>query len=359
MQKIYNFSPGPAKLPEPVIKRVKEEFEDFNGHGYSIVEHSHRAKDFVEIIDLTKKKLLGLLGLDQGYEVLFLQGGATTEFFRVAYNLLAAGKTADYIETGVWVKKAVKEASNVGEVEVIASSKDKNFSYIPKAYDFRAESEYVYLCSNNTVVGTQYQTYPKPPAGKFLVGDFTSDILCRECDLSDFGIIFAGAQKNLGPAGLSVVVIRNDILQRCRADIPGINSYQTMVKENSLYNTSPVFPIYFTKLVLEWLEAEGGVAGIEKINREKARLVYEMVDNHPLYIPTANEEDRSIMNFTFKFVDDSMTDKFVAEAKKVGLVNLKGHRSVGGIRVSSYNAMPLAGIERLVEFMEEFAGKFS
>ncbi len=358
-REIYNFSPGPAALPKEVVLKVKQELADYAGLGYSILEMSHRSKTFVKIIEDCKRKLLNFLNLASGYHVLFFQGGATTEFFRVAYNLLGAGKTADYLETGVWVKKAIQEANNVSQVKVVASSKDEGFSYIPPldGVEFSPEAEYIYLCSNNTVVGTQYKTFPKPHHGNYLVGDFTSDILSRECDLKDFGVIFAGAQKNLGPAGLVVVILRDDVLKKCRTDISGINSYLTMQEQNSLYNTAPVFQIYFMNLVLDWLEEQGGVKNISKTNAQKASMLYDVIDEHDLFVPTASREHRSLMNVTFKIAREDLTDLFVREAEEVGLVNLKGHRLVGGIRVSNYNAMPLSGIEKLCDFMKKFSQK--
>ncbi len=358
-ERVYNFSPGPAALPQEVIKKVQQELQNYNHHGYSILELSHRSKDFINIIENCKKKLLDLLELPNNYHPVFLQGGATTEFFRVAYNLLGEGKTADYIETGTWVKKAIQEAQNISPVQIIASSKDKNFNYIPEenTLNFTPNAEYVYLCSNNTIVGTQYKTYPKPQHGNYLVGDFTSDILSRKCDLSDFGIIFAGAQKNLAPAGLSVAIIRDDVLKKCNPKLLGINSYITMHKDNSLFNTSPVFPIYFMDLVLDWIYDQGGVEALEKINEEKAAMLYEVIDQESIYTPTANKANRSVMNITFTLPDDDITNKFIEQAKENGLANLKGHRSVGGIRVSNYNAMPLEGIVKLTKFMKDFSSK--
>lgn len=355
MKRKYNFSPGPATMPEPVLKKISEEFFCHPDLDSSIVELSHRSKFFLNIIEEAKAKVLKLAGLGNNYQVLFLQGGASAEFFRVPMNLLQSGKKASYINTGAWTKKAIKEAKIFGEVIIAGTSEDAGFKHIPKDIHIDPASQYVYLCSNNTIFGTQYQSYPSTNIP--LVGDFTSDFLCREIDLSNFGIILVGAQKNLGIAGLSTVLIRDDVLAKCREDIPSMCSYPVQVKENSTYNTSPVFAIYFTHAVLNWMEEQGGVKAIEKQNREKVAMVYDALDRHSIYTPYAEKTDRSIMNITFNLPDDEKTAAFLKGAEAYDLMNLKGHRSVGGIRASMYNAFPMEGAQVLAKYLNEFAEK--
>lgn len=358
MNRKYNFSPGPATMPEAVLKRIADEFVCYPDIGCSIVEHSHRSPLFLNIIEKSKTRLLELLNLSNDYSVIFLQGGATTEFFRIPMNLLGPGKRANYIDTGVWTHKAINEAKYFGEVVLAGNTKKIGYKEIPlqEELNINPEGEYVYLCSNNTIYGTQYRKYPETELP--LIGDFTSDILCREIDLNQFGIIFAGAQKNLGISGLSVILIRNDILQKCNKNLPSMCSYPLQVTKNSTLNTSPVFAIYFTHYVLEWLAEQGGVKAIEKLNREKSSMVYNVIDKHSIYTPYCNPRDRSIMNITFTLPDEEKTNDFLKGAEAEGLINLKGHRSLGGIRASMYNAFPLEGAQKLVKYLEAFVKKY-
>ena len=355
--RVYNFSAGPATLPEVVLKKIQAEFLNYNHLGASIVEISHRSKDFLYIMEACKKKLAQNLFAEkkEDYEILFLQGGASINFFMLPMNLLQGGE-ADYIETGTWAKKAIKEAKRYGRVNVVASSAAQNFSYIPKltATDFSEQAKYIYLCSNNTIYGTQYHQFPTQ-SGKYLIGDFSSDILCRKLDLSDFGVVFAGAQKNLAPAGVAVVAIRKDVLQACDEDLPTMCSYRAIAENNSQFNTSPVFPIYVMNYVLDWLEAQGGISKVEENNRQKAQMIYQTLDELDFYKPTANKEDRSLMNITFVLEQSDLTETFLIEAGKNNFVGLKGHRSVGGMRTSIYNSFPLEGVEKFVEFLKNFA----
>lgn len=355
--RVYNFSPGPATLPESVLIKIQSEFLNYHNLGASIVEISHRSKDFLKVMEDCKNKLGEYLFSDAKgqYEILFLQGGASINFFMIPMNLLKKGK-ADYIETGSWAKKAIKEATRYGEVNVVASSADKNFSYIPKleASDFSPDAKYLYLCSNNTIYGTQYHDFPTV-SGKYKVGDFSSDILSRKLDLTDFGIVFAGAQKNLAPAGVAIVAIRKDVLAECEEDLPTMCSYKAIAAHNSQFNTSPVFPIYVMNHVLDWIAEQGGISQIEANNRKKAEILYSTLDDLELYCPTANFEDRSLMNVTFVLSKEELTQKFLDEAAKNHFVGLKGHRSVGGMRASIYNAFPLEGIEKFADFLKHFA----
>lgn len=358
MNPIYNFNPGPSVLPQSVLKKVQAELVNYPGLGYSILEDSHRSKTFLKILADTKDKLKSLLGLGDKYEVLFMQGGASSQFFEIPMNFLQ-GKKADYIDTGSWVSKAVKEAKLYGEPRVIASSKDKNYTYIPKISElkFNEDSAYIYLCSNNTIEGTQWKSFPSHPRIP-LIGDFSSDILSRKVDMSSFALFYAGAQKNLGPAGVTIVAVRKDFLPLAAEKIPTMCSYKVMVENDSLYNTPPVFPIYLTNYVLDWIIEQGGVDAVEKINNQKAAAIYSAVDaSNGFYTCPVAKEDRSFMNIVYTLPSEEKTEKFLAGAKTLGFLNLKGHRSVGGIRASVYNAFPLEGAEKLGAFMSAFAKK--
>ena len=355
----YHFSAGPATLPEEVIIQAQDELLNYRRRGFSILEASHRSESVKETILSSAHRLLDLLGLDDRYRVLFLHGGASTAFFQIPMNLLKKGDRADYIETGLWVQKAVVEAKRFGEVHIAASSAKDHFRHIPKGDDLRfsLHPKYIYLCSNNTVFGTQYRDYPRLDDVP-LVGDFSSDILSEPRDLSCFGLIFAGAQKNLGPAGVAVVIIREDILSQCSEDIPSMCSYKVHAKNESLYNTPPVFPIYFIEKMLLWIEGQGGLEAIGARNREKAHLVYEEIDRTDFYTGTSAKTDRSMMNVTFTLPTESLSKQFVEEAETQGLGELKGHRSIGGIRASMYNAFPVEGAKALAAFMRCFAQKY-
>ena len=356
MTRIYNFSAGPAVLPEPVLKRIQKELLNYQGIGFSILEASHRSKEVKEIFAKAREKIKTTLGLDERFEVLFCHGGASSAFFQIPMNLLDQDTEADYIETGTWAKKAIKEAKRFGKINVSASSVQSNYSFIPKQLDLKLSSsaKYVYLCSNNTIFGTQYASFPET-RGVPLVGDFSSDILCRAIDLSSFGIIFAGTQKNLAPSGAAVVILRKDILAQCKEDIPSMCSYKVHAENDSMFNTPPVFPIYFLNYVLDWIAEEGGLGEIEKKNREKAEILYHEIDRTDFYSGTAQKSSRSIMNITFTLPSEEQSAAFLRKAEAQRLVGLKGHRSVGGIRASMYNAFPIEGAQALAKFMRSFA----
>jgi len=352
-KRVFNFSAGPAGLPYDVLKEAQEEFLDYNNIGASIVEISHRSKDFMAIIEGAQSKIKSLLNLGENYHVLFLQGVASSQFYMVPMNFVGKDNSVDYIDTGAWTKKAIKEAKLFTNVNVVASSSDKNYNYIPKNISLNSNSKYTYLCSNNTIFGTQYKEFPK--VDNYLVGDFSSDVLSMKRDLSDFGIIFAGAQKNLGPAGVAIVIIRNDILKDLNENIPSMLSYKTHIDKSSMFNTPPVFPIYIINKVLDWIEKSGGVEAVEKNNIQKANLIYNQIDNNDIYTGVAEKDDRSNMNITFNLTTPELESKFIEEALKEDLYAIKGHRSVGGIRASVYNAMPIEGCQKLSDFMSRFA----
>lgn len=354
--RIYNFNPGPAALPLPVLEEIQAEFLNFKGSGMSITEISHRSKAFDEVLNDAVARVKRLLSLPENYHVLFLQGGASSQFYQVPMNLMGPGDTADYIDTGTWSAKAIKEANILERsVNVAASSEDRNYCYIPKDIKFNPDAAYVYLVSNNTIKGTQWAEFPET-GGAPLVADMSSDILSRALDVSPFGLIYAGAQKNLGPAGVTLVIIRDDMLDRVPDGLPSMVSYKTHVDKNSSYNTPPCFAIYVVQLVVKWLEEKmGGLEGVARLNDRKASLLYDYMDSDDLYLPTADKDSRSRMNVTFRLADEELEPKFVAEALKNGFNGLKGHRSVGGCRASIYNAVSLEAVQSLVEFMKEFS----
>jgi len=354
MAKKYNFYAGPAILPQEVMKKAQDELLDFNGIGLSIMEISHRSKDFEAVITTAEAKIRSMLGVPENFTVLFLQGGASLQFGMIPMNLLK-GKKADYVHTGEWAKKAIKEAKLFGTVNIAASSEDKNFSYIPEKFGFSPDAQYVHVTSNETIGGIQWSKFPETN-GIPLIIDMSSDIFSRKIDFSDIGMIYAGAQKNIGPAGVTLVIMRNDLVEACADGLTTMLSYKTHAKEKSLYNTPPCFAIYMIKLVMDWIEGKGGLAAIEKINEQKAKAIYDAIDNsNGYYKGTANVKDRSKMNVTFRLPSEELEEKFINEAKKAGFIGLKGHRSVGGCRASIYNAMGLEGVQALVQFMEKFA----
>jgi phosphoserine aminotransferase len=355
MARVYNFSAGPAVLPEPVLKKAAAEMLDCNGSGMSVMEMSHRTKDFEAIIGGAEAGLRKLMNIPDNYKVLFLQGGASSQFAMVPLNLMGANGTADFINTGTWSKKAISEAKRYGTANVIATSEDKNFSYIPKVAKekFNPKASYVHITSNNTIEGTKYGAFPDTGTVP-LVADMSSNILSEAMDVTRFGIIYAGAQKNIGPAGVCVVIIREDLIGKALPITPTMFNYDTHAKEKSLYNTPPTYGIYIAKLVFEWMLDMGGVPAMEKVNRDKAKLLYDFLDNSAMFKGTAVKEDRSIMNVPFTLPSDELTEKCLKEAKQNGLVQLKGHRSVGGCRASIYNAMPVDGVKKLVEFLKKF-----
>ena len=350
--KKHNFYAGPAILPQEVLEKAKAELTSLNGIGLSVMEISHRSKDFDAIITGAEENFKKLLNIPDNYHVLFLQGGASQQFGMIPMNLLKGG-TADYVNTGAWAKKAIKEAKLFGNVNVVASSEDKNFSYIPKEYNFTDDCEYVHITSNETIGGIQFNNFPD--TGDIpLIADMSSDIMSKKLDISKFGLIYAGAQKNIGPSGVTLVIIRDDLVKNSADGITTMLSYKTHADKKSLYNTPPSFGIYIIKLVTDWLIELGGLDEIEKINAEKAGLLYDKFDSGDFYNGTANKEDRSKMNVTFRLQSEELEKKFIEEATAAGFVGLKGHRSVGGCRASIYNAMPLESVQELVKFMDEF-----
>lgn len=356
MERVFNFNPGPATLPLPVLEKAQSELLNYQGTGMSVMEVSHRSKEFEAIVNDSESLLKELLQMSDDYKVLFLQGGASTQFAMVPLNFLQKGQTADYITTGIFAEKAYKEAIKIGQVNVAANTKDTNHNRIPSAEEikFSPSPSYVHITSNNTIFGTQWQDY-SVFNNVDLVADMSSDILCGPLDVSRFALIYAGAQKNLGPSGVTVVIIRKDLLEKVPSSLPSMFRYDLHTENNSLYNTPPSFSIYMVKLVLEWVKEQGDLAGIKKINENKSALVYEAIDqSEGFYRGHAEKEFRSIMNITFRLPEEEMEKKFLAEAASKGLVNLKGHRSVGGIRASIYNAMPVEGCEKLAAFMKEF-----
>jgi phosphoserine aminotransferase len=355
-KRVYNFNPGPAALPLPVLKRAQEELLNFRGTGMSIMEISHRSKDFEAVLDDAISRIKRLLKLDDRFDVLFIQGGASLQFCMVPMNLAIPGKPVDYIDTGSWASKAIKEAEiQKKDVRIIASSKDRGYSYIPKNFVVNSDASYLHITSNETIQGTQWKTFPDTK-GVPIVADMSSDIFSRPFDPSPFGLIYAGAQKNAGPAGVTIVIIRRDMLDRIPADLPTMLKYKTFVEKKSLYNTPPCFAIYMVDLVMEWLEEEvGGIEKIAAINDMKAKMLYECIDRYEIYRGAADPEDRSVMNVTFRLAKEELEKEFLAKATENGLVGLKGHRSVGGCRASIYNAVPVEAVESLVNFMESFA----
>ena len=358
-ERIYNFSPGPATLPYEVLLQAAKDIVNFQDKGIGLIEMSHRSKEFIRVVDDCEALLRELMSIPDNYKVLFLQGGASTQFAMVPMNLLGPGKKACYLNTGTWAKKAIKEAKLFGTVDVAYSSEDTNFDRVPLPGDYKIspETEYLYFVSNNTIFGTQFQQMPETE--KVMVCDMSSDILSRTIDVSRFGLIFAGAQKNMGPAGCTVVVIREDLLDRTPENIPTMFRYKTHADKGSMFNTPPCFAIYTIGLVLKWLKKNGGLAAIEKINREKAALLYKAIDNSNFYRGHAQVGSRSLMNITFNLPTPELETKFVQEATAASLDGLKGHRSVGGCRASIYNAFPLDGVEKLVSFMQDFEKKNS
>jgi phosphoserine aminotransferase len=353
MDRVYNFSAGPSTLPESVLKKAAEEMVNYRGTGMSVMEMSHRSKPFQEIVEKTEDLVRSLLGVPENYAVLFLQGGASTQFAMVPLNLFWRNGKADYVDTGRWSVKAIQEGEKYGTVRVVASSKDKNYSYIPEIPLPSPDSDYLHITTNNTIYGTRFTSFPRTREVP-LVADMSSNILSERIDVSAFGCIYAGAQKNLGPAGTTLVIIREDLVGKHTDSTPTMLRYETHVKGKSLYNTPPCYGIYMVKLVLEWIEEQGGLEEIERRNHEKAGILYDFLDDSTAFKGTVRREDRSLMNVPFLLSSDELNAGFIEEAGKRGLVNLKGHRSVGGMRASIYNAMPLEGVKALRDFMAEF-----
>lgn len=356
--KVHNFSAGPAILPASVMAEAAEAVRDFNGSGLSILEISHRSKGFVAVLDEAVALVRELLGVGDDYAVLFLPGGASSQFFMSAMNLLNEGETAGYINTGAWSTKAIKEAKFFGEVKELASSKDANFSYIPKEYAISEDLKYVHITSNNTIFGTQFQEFPETSLP--LVADMSSDIFSRPLPIDRFGIIYAGAQKNMGPAGVTLAIVRKDLLGKVNRAIPSMLKYETHIDKNSSFNTPPVFPIYVSMLTLRWVKAQGGVEAMVPRNEAKAKLIYDEIDRNPMFKGVVTDAaDRSRMNVTFVLQDQyaELAEAFLAAAAAANCDGIKGHRSVGGFRASIYNSMELESVQALVDVMQAFAAK--
>lgn len=353
-ERIYNFSAGPAVLPIPVLEEARENLLSLGDTGIGILEHSHRGKALTQICDETEALCRELAGIPDDYEVLFLQGGASTQFFQIPMNFLPRDATADYLLTGSWAQKAVKEAKRFGNVHIASSSEDENFTYIPESQEYSDNPAYVHFTSNNTIAGTQFSAEPEAPEGSVLVCDASSDIFSRPIDVSKYGLIYAGAQKNLGPAGVTLVIIRKDLVERGPDDLPTMLQYRTHAEKQSRYNTPPTFAIYVVGLVLQWLKQQGGLEAIEKRNKEKAGKLYRYLDESRLFQPTARPGSRSLMNVTFVTGDADLDAQCIAATERAGLSGLKGHRSVGGLRASIYNAFPPEGVDKLIEVLQQF-----
>lgn len=355
MSRVYNFSAGPAVLPEPVLRRAAEEMLDYRGTGMSVMEMSHRSKAYQAILDQAEADLRRLMGIPQNYRVLFLQGGASQQFAMVPMNLMK-NRVADYIITGQWAKKAWQEAKLYGQANVAASSQDRNFSYIPDCADLPIDpqADYVHICENNTIYGTKFHRLPNTK-GKNLVADVSSCFLSEPVEVSRYGMLYGGAQKNVGPAGVVIAVIREDLIDEdVLPGTPTMLRYQVHANNGSMYNTPPAYGIYICGLVFQWLLEQGGLEAMGQRNREKAAVLYDFLDSSRLFRGTVEKKDRSLMNVSFITGSDELDAQFVAEAAQAGLVNLKGHRTVGGMRASIYNAMPRQGVEKLVQFMDRF-----
>ncbi|MGI6056467.1 MAG: 3-phosphoserine/phosphohydroxythreonine transaminase [Bilifractor sp.] len=355
MSRVYNFSAGPAVLPEEVLKEAQEEMMDYRGCGMSVMEMSHRSKMFDDIINEAEQDFRELVGVPDNYKILFLQGGGSLQFAQIPMNLMK-NRVADYIITGNWAKKAYEEAQIYGKANAVASSADQNYTYIPDCSDLPIDddADYVYICENNTIYGTEYKKLPNTK-GKLLVADVSSNFLSRPIDVEKYGLFFGGVQKNVGPAGMVITVIRDDLItDDCLPGTPTMMKYKTQADKNSLYNTPNCWCIYICGKVFKWLKKNGGLEAMNERNEKKAKLLYDYLDQSKLFKGTVRKEDRSLMNVPFVTGDKEMDAKFVAEAKEAGLENLKGHRTVGGMRASIYNAMPYAGVEALVKFMGEF-----
>ena len=355
MSRVYNFSAGPSVLPEVVLKQAAEEMMDYKGSGMSVMEMSHRSKVYDNIIKEAEKDLRDLMNIPDNYKVLFLQGGASQQFAAVPMNLMKNG-VADYIITGQWAKKAYQEGKKYGKAVAIASSEDKTFSYIPDCSDLPIDddADYVYICHNNTIYGTAFHELPNTK-GKILVADMSSDILSQPVNVSDYGLIYFGVQKNVGPAGVVVVIIREDLIRDDLPEfVPTMLKYKTQADAESLYNTPPCYGIYICGLVFKWVKDMGGLKAMKEHNEKKAKILYDFLDQSKMFKGTVEKKDRSLMNVPFVTGNDELDAKFVKEATAAGFVNLKGHRSVGGMRASIYNAMPIEGVEKLVDFMKKF-----
>jgi len=355
MSRVYNFSAGPSMLPVEVLEKAQKEMVEYGKAGMSVMEMSHRSKDYEEIINSCEALVRELMHVPDNYKVMFLQGGGSSQFAMIPMNLGNKNKKCDIVITGQWAKKAAQEAERYITVNKIASSADKTFSYIPKLdkATFSKDADYFYICLNNTIYGTKFAELPD--TGDIpLVADISSCIMSEELDVSKFGLLFAGAQKNLGPAGVTLVIVREDLIGNAMDITPTMFNYQIHTDNGSMYNTPPTYGIYIMKLVLEWIKEQGGVKAVQAVNEKKAKILYDFLDSSNMFKGTVVPEDRSLMNVPFVTDDEDLNAKFIKEAKEAGFVNLKGHRSVGGMRASIYNAMPVEGVEKLVEFMKKF-----
>ena len=359
MERIHNFSAGPGVLPEEVLKEIQEDLLSYKGKGLSVMEMSHRSKEYEEIFFETIATMKRLLKINNDYEVLFLGGGAHTQFLMTAMNLIPEGKVGNYVLTGEWATKAYKEAKKIGKLtHVSASSEDKNFSYLPKQFSISENPAYLHYCSNNTIFGTEYRDDSIFPTNIPLICDMSSDFMSRPLDTQKYALIYAGAQKNIGPAGVTAIIIRKDIIESFNTGLPTMLSYKTHIEKESMYNTPPTFPVYIVGLVLKWIEKQG-LEAVEKNNIEKAKLIYDVIDNSNFYKGTTAKEDRSLMNITFRLPTEELEDKLVKEAKNLKISGIKGHRSVGGCRASTYNALPILACKTLADFMIDFEKKNS
>ena len=356
MGRVYNFSAGPSMLPESVLRKASEEMLDYRGSGQSVMEMSHRSGEYEAIISACEKNLRQLMQIPDNYKVLFLQGGASSQFAMVPLNLMNKKKKADFVITGQWAKKAYSEAARYGEASIVASSADQTFSYIPELTPetFHKDADYVHICMNNTIYGTRFPSLPDT-GDVPLVADVSSCLLSEPLDVSRFGVLYAGAQKNMGPAGLTVVIVREDLIGSAREDTPTMFNYQIHADNGSMYNTPPTYAIYICSMVLDWLKNEvGGLEKMKEVNEKKASILYDFLDASALFRGTVQKASRSLMNIPFVTGDSEIDKAFISEASAAGLINLKGHRTVGGMRASIYNAMPEKGVMRLVEFMKDF-----
>ncbi len=353
MNKIYNFGAGPAVLPEQVLKQASEAVMNYNGHGMSILEMSHRSIPIVEMITETSQLVSDALNVPDNYKILFLQGGASLQFAMIPMNILRGNEVADYTDTGGWSAKAIKEAKRYGNIDVVCSSKETVYNHIPKVFDQSDTQQYLHITSNNTIYGTQWHEFPN--ANGFLVADMSSDIFSRPVNVNKFGVIYAGAQKNMGPAGVTLVIIREDLIGRTERDLPSMLDFAIHADKDSMFNTPPVFAIYVVNRTLHWLKELGGVNAMHKKNKIKAKLLYDEIEQNPMFKSPIAEEDRSLMNVPFIFTDGGDEQHFLDYCAQRGLITLKGHRSVGGFRASIYNAMPKAGVEVLVEAMRNYS----
>lgn len=352
---VYNFNAGPSILPKEVFEKAAAAVLNFNNSGLSILELGHRTPEFTAVMEEARSLVRELMKLDTDHEVLFLHGGASTQFMQVPMNLLDTKETAAYTDTGVWGSKAIKEAKLFGKVETVCSSKEKNYTYIPKDFAVPNDSKYLHITTNNTIYGTQWQRIPK--TSNSLVADMSSDIMSRVLDFNSFDLIYAGAQKNMGPAGINLVVVNKNILGKVKRVIPTIMDYRNHIHEGSMLNTPPVFAVYVCMLTLRWLKAQGGIAAIEKLNDEKAALLYKEIDENELFTGTVNKEDRSKMNVCFVMKDPVLESTFLKYTQSLGIVGIKGHRTVGGFRASLYNAMTISSVHVLVDAMKDFSNK--